>query len=109
MHHVCVHADGEAEELSGHALMASCPPKSYIANHPESPYPHGMPVLPAADLMKLLNFSQGITWAHEDWEVTPIVAWSMILRDARARQLTVDDFRTLLSGLLTKVQCYGYV
>lgn len=98
----------EEAEISGHALMATCPPQSYVDAHPEekSGYPHKMPDLGMPDLMKLLDLSQRLPL---DGEITPIMAWALVRGDERFGELGVQDFEGLKEDLKAKVRCYGYV
>jgi hypothetical protein len=97
----------DGEEVSGHALMASCPPASHIQNNPNVKYPHKMPDIPLLDLQKLFELSTRITLP--DAELTPIQAWAYITRDERFRILSEVDFEDIKQELLRKVRCYGYV
>jgi hypothetical protein len=97
----------DADELvSGHALMATCPPESHIANNPEDPYPHQMPDIQMPDLMKLLDLSNRLPL---DGEITPIMAWAMVLQHPRRGELVKEDIEAVKGDLLAKVRCYGYV
>ena len=97
--------DGENQHISGHALMASCPPESHIINKPKEQYPHQMPDIAPADIMKMLyGTAQRLGLSGE---ITPIMAWKMVLQDERFSQLTKSDFEILKKELLDKVRCYG--
>lgn len=98
--------DGEHEHMCGHALMASCPPASHIINKPEEPYPHKMPDLKTADLMRLLDLSAQLPL---EGEITPVMAWMMVLQSNRVREMTPHDFELVKTDLAGKVRCYGYV
>lgn len=106
MQFLMVRAHDADETVSGHALMASAPPESHIANHPQENYPHQMPDIAMPDLMKLLDLSNRLPL---DGEITPIMAWAMILQDARFGELAKKDFEQIKGDLLAKVRCYGYV
>lgn len=90
--------------VSGHALMATCPPGSHIQSKPEEPYPHQMPDIAMPDLMKLLDLSNRLPL---DGEITPIMAWAMVLREPRFGELSVKDVEGLKGELVGKVRCYG--
>ena len=96
--------DAEDETVSGHALMASCPPEHHIATNPQESYPHQMPDIAMPDLMKLLDLSNRLPL---DGEITPIMAWAMILQDQRLGELSKSDFEGMKANLLAKVRCYG--
>lgn len=102
------HDDNECDHLSGHALMATCPPIDHIMAHPAEPYGHRMPEISKPALVKLLEASAQLP-AMEGGEVPPVQAWLMILRHDKVRLLTVQDFETIQTDLLSKVRCYGYV
>lgn len=104
MQFLMVRAHDAEETVSGHALMASCPPEQHIVNNPDEKYPHQMPDIAMPDLMKLLDLSNRLPL---DGEITPIMAWAMILQDQRFHELTASDVGTLKGDLLAKVRCYG--
>jgi hypothetical protein len=106
MQYLMVRAHDADEHISGHALMATCPPDSHIAAKPEEPYPHQMPDIQMPDLMKLLDLSNRLPL---DGEITPIMAWVMVLQDERLPQLTEADIGAMKTDLLAKVRCYGLV
>ncbi|KAK8243938.1 hypothetical protein HDK90DRAFT_408052 [Phyllosticta capitalensis] len=97
--------DSEAE-VSGHALMTTCPPHSHIANTPKEQYPHKMPDVGTGDLMKLLDLSNRLPVM--EGEMTPVMAWASILTHPRLAELTSDDFAHMKEDLLAKVRCYGF-
>ncbi|MCJ1379730.1 hypothetical protein MMC17_002833 [Xylographa soralifera] len=106
LQYMCVRSNEEADPSpNGHALMASCPPFSHIDQHPEEPYPHKMPDLPKADLLKLLNLSASLPL---DGELTPVMALNMIRTHERYGELTEQDFNALRTDLQTKTRCYGF-
>lgn len=96
----------DGAEISGHALMATCPPESYVAEHPQEPYGHKMPDIGMADLVKLLDLSNRLPL---DGEITPIMAWAGIHSHPRCDELTKEDFEKMKTDLTGKVRCYGYV
>ncbi|TKA75140.1 hypothetical protein B0A49_05297 [Cryomyces minteri] len=105
-HHPSDYADSDQEpQISGHALMATCPPESYVLEHPNDMYPHKMPDMPVPDLMKLLDLSNRLPL---DGEITPVMAWTMILRNERCRELGTQDFELIKQELTAKVRCYGF-
>jgi hypothetical protein len=91
-------------EISGHALMATCPPASHIEAHPDENYPHKMPDLGMADLMTLLDLSNRLPL---DGEITPVMAWAGIRSHPRFWELNTGDFDGLKEDLKAKVRCYG--
>ncbi|GAB7342651.1 hypothetical protein MBLNU457_g0809t1 [Dothideomycetes sp. NU457] len=100
--------DMEYDHMSGHALMATCPPMSHIMDKPGEPYPHQMPDMSKSALMKLLESSAQLP-GIEGGEVTPVRAWWMIIHDERVFGFNKRDFELLKLDLLAKVRCYGYV
>jgi len=105
MQFLCVRSQDSEAEVSGHALMATCPPHSHIVNKPEEKYPHQMPDIGMPDLMKLLDLSNRLPL---EGEITPIMAWAIILRHPTFGQLSKEDFTTVKEDLLAKVRCYGF-
>ncbi|PNS17104.1 hypothetical protein CAC42_3839 [Sphaceloma murrayae] len=107
-HHPMERADDiEHEHMSGHALMASCPPFSHVMEKPGEPYPHQMPTgISKPDLRRLLELSARLP--VDGGELTPVMAWAMILRDERIAQLTAQEIVAVQNDLLTKVRCYGF-
>ncbi|KAI9878430.1 MAG: hypothetical protein M1830_000913 [Pleopsidium flavum] len=102
----CVRSQQEPEaEISGHALMATCPPESHIINHPDVPYPHKTWDVPDVDLMKLLDLSERLPL---DGEITPIMALKIIRNDKRYFELNTRDFEILKDDLKAKIRCYGF-
>lgn len=104
MQYLMVRAHDAEEIISGHALMASAPPDSHIANNPGETYPHQMPDIAMPDLMKLLDLSNRLPL---DGEITPIMAWVMVLKEPRLAELRKADFEGIKGELLGKVRCYG--
>ena len=99
----------------GHALMASCPPDPFLDAHPDIPFGHGQQHtsggqktwdLSKPDLANLLDLSKRL---NLDGEITPVMAWGMVLGHARFSELTSEDFKTICLELGAKVRCYGYV
>ncbi|MCJ1337563.1 hypothetical protein MMC09_002845 [Bachmanniomyces sp. S44760] len=93
---------------NGHSLMATCPPFSHITTDPDTPYPHKMPDIPNADLMKLLQLSQSLPLDVGSGEITPIMALGIIRAHERYGELTRADFGVLMEGLGAKSRCYGF-
>lgn len=102
--------DSEHLHASGHALMATALPYSHVMQKPADPYPHQMPAdLDPSALVKLLDLSARLpaNLYDREGEITPIMAWSMILRDPRLRELDLPDIERIKQNLSTKVRCYG--
>ena len=106
-------------EPCGHALMATCPPEPFAALTPDIPFGHGNVdsahaassgqrtwELSKADLNTLLALSAKL---NLDGEITPVMAWGMVLAHPRLAELTTKDFEQLAEELGSKVRCYGYV
>ena len=100
--------DREWEHMSGHALMATCPPFEHVKARPNEPWPFKMPEIETPDLSKLLALSSRLP-LHHGSEITPIMAWTFIYRHPRLHELTPQDFERVKSELTRKVRCYGYV
>lgn len=92
--------------FSGHALMATCPPPSYIekTTH-EQPYPHKAPDLPHANLSTLLNLSRQLV---TEGQITPIMALQCLKNHKLYSTLRRDDVKIIMDTLNTKVRCYGF-
>ncbi|KAF2252789.1 hypothetical protein BU26DRAFT_515236 [Trematosphaeria pertusa] len=105
MQFLMVRAHDADETISGHALMATAPPEHHIAHHPQENYPHQMPDIAMPDLMKLLDLSNRLPL---DGEITPIMAWAMILQDQKFKELSKEDVQQIKGELLAKVRCYGF-
>ncbi|KAH0498796.1 hypothetical protein TgHK011_006031 [Trichoderma gracile] len=107
----------------GHALMASCPPTPFQDLTPDTPFGHththhhggggcceeplaqGTWELTKADLTTLLDLSQKL---NLDGEITPVMAWGMVLSHSRFAELAPCDFEKISGELLRKVRCYGF-
>ncbi|KAL2866475.1 protein flbB [Aspergillus lucknowensis] len=99
-------ADDEDMPFSGHALMATCPPPSYIANTTsEQVYPHKTYDLPHANLSTLLNLSRQLV---TEGQVTPIMALQALKGHEMYPRLTRDDVKLIIDTLENKVRCYGF-
>ncbi|KAF7890712.1 hypothetical protein EAF00_009027 [Botryotinia globosa] len=117
----CGDADGEF--FSGHALMATCPPEPDMEMHPDIPFGHCLPhshesdglngVVPKqktwdlskSDLANLLDLSKRLDL---NGEITPVMAWGMVLGHPRFLELTDIDLKSMSEELLPKVRCYGF-
>ena len=98
--------DREWEHMSGHALMATCPPLQAVVEAPNEPWPFKMPDLRVPDLTKLLDLSARLPLNHGS-EITPIMAWTRIIRDPRINDLDEHDLERVKVELGSKVRCYG--
>jgi len=99
-----VRSNDEEGEISGHTLMASCPPESHIINHPQVPW------IPqdadnASNLASLYDLSLRL---NLDGEITPVMAWGLVLGHPRFVELVQEDFESLKEDLKGKVRCYGF-
>ncbi|BDD64402.1 hypothetical protein MAP00_009227 [Monascus purpureus] len=104
--YLCRQADDEHMPFSGHALMASCPPPSYISKTtPDQIYPHKTYDLPPANLATLLNLSRQLV---ADGQVTPVMALQYLKAHDMYRTLTRDDIKIIIETLNTKIRCYGF-
>jgi hypothetical protein len=92
--------------FSGHALMATCPPPSYITRTtPDQTYPHKTYDLPLANLSTLLNLSRQLV---TDGQITPIMALQCLKNHELYTTLSRDDVKIIIETLNTKVRCYGF-
>lgn len=60
--------------------------------------------LSKADLATLLDLSKRLDL---DGEITPVMAWGMVLAHPRLAELQLEDFARLTEELGRKVRCYG--
>lgn len=60
--------------------------------------------LSKADLATLLDLSQKL---NLDGEITPVMAWGMVLAHPRLAELNDKDFEKLAEELTSKVRCFG--
>ncbi|KAL5338870.1 hypothetical protein BJX70DRAFT_388295 [Aspergillus crustosus] len=98
--------EDEDMPFSGHALMATCPPPSYIANtSSEQIYPHKTYDLPHANLSTLLNLSRQLV---TEGQITPIMALQALKSHEMYTKLTRDDVKLIMDTLENKVRCYGF-
>lgn len=102
-------------EPCGHALMASCPPKPFNELPPDLPFGSSNVrddtssdqrtwELTKADLSTLMDLSARIDL---DGEITPVMAWGMVMSHPRFMDLELCDLRALTRELGRKVRCYG--
>lgn len=104
-----------SSELSGHALMMTCPSHNTIVNSldnkgmpvdKDARFAHEMPNLPNADLNAMMIASSNLDL---NGEVTPVMALKMIRDDKRYPMMTLAHFESLKEKLKTRSRCYGYV
>ncbi|KAF3063876.1 BZIP-type transcription factor [Daldinia childiae] len=112
-------AQDTSGDAAGHALMASCPPEPFPELSEEIPFgyshTHGdrgeAPSrqrtweLSKGDLSTLLDLS---TKLNLDGEITPVMAWGMVLSHPKLRELKSEDLVRLVDDLKGKVRCYGF-
>jgi len=109
-------SDPEGEIWCGHALMVTCPPEADIEQHPDIPFGHCLPHvnksepqktwdLSKSDLSNLLDLSKRLDL---NGEITPVMAWGMVLAHPRLSELKEKDFKAMSEDLLPKVRCYGF-
>ncbi|KAK4195767.1 hypothetical protein QBC40DRAFT_185037 [Triangularia verruculosa] len=113
-------------EPCGHALMASCPPESFTRMSADVPFGHSSSTpeinshganmngtgeglrtwdLAKPDLATLMDLSQKL---NLDGEITPVMAWGMVVAHPGVTKLTMEDFKRLAGELAGKVRCYGF-
>jgi hypothetical protein len=107
MQMLLVRSEDSDGEISGHVLMATCPPQSHIVQKPDEKYPHKIFDVFGPDLQKLYNLSAPLPMA--ECEVPPIRAWAMIRTHSRFEELSKEDCVALRDELVPKIRCYGYV
>lgn len=62
--------------------------------------------LSKSDLATLLDLSKRL---NLEGEITPVMAWGMVLAHPRVGEMRAEDFARLAEELGGKVRCYGYV
>lgn len=108
--------DHGGAEPCGHALMASCPPEPFPNLTADIPFSsnsnsssgglaNGTWELSKGDLATLLDLSKRLDL---DGEITPVMAWGMVLAHPRLGELRGGDFARLCEELGRKVRCYGF-
>ncbi|KAF1811327.1 hypothetical protein P152DRAFT_419426 [Eremomyces bilateralis CBS 781.70] len=105
MQFLMVRSQDSEGEISGHVLMATCPPESHVAHSPDDQYPHKMPDMSMPELVKLLDLSNRLPL---DGEITPIMAWVTIRKHPRVLEMGKEDFENIKEALTAKVRCYGF-
>jgi hypothetical protein len=109
--------EGDEALYSGHAMMATCPPPTHIANTPavkgglEPTYEHKMPDASTIEaLNNLLNLSQVIRSTHAipGGEVTPVMALQCLRGHRNYQSLTRDDVLRMIESIKGNVRCYGF-
>ncbi|KAG9242046.1 hypothetical protein BJ878DRAFT_426757 [Calycina marina] len=102
----------EGGEPCGHALMASCPPDPFPGE--DIPFGHstghlnGEPKtwdISKSDLAYLLDLSKRLNLGGE---ITPVMAWGMVLSHKRFSELKTEDFSSICLDLGAKIRCYGF-
>lgn len=96
--------------------MASCPPEPFSELTPDIPFGYSNVKngeldsgqrtweLSKGDLNTLLDLSKRL---NLDGEITPVMAWGMVLAHPRLGEMTPKDFKKLTEELCGKVRCYG--
>ncbi|KAK6336326.1 hypothetical protein TWF696_001887 [Orbilia brochopaga] len=97
--------DPNGTSISGHALMASCPPESHMLDNPDVDWGSRTYDLQPSELNALLNLSPKLSLSGE---ITPINAWAIIQAHPNFLQLTRHDFAAIKNELVPKVKCYGF-
>ncbi|ODH45157.1 eukaryotic translation initiation factor 3 subunit D [Paracoccidioides brasiliensis] len=98
--------DEEHETISGHVLMASCPPPTQIISaEPGQMYSTRTYDLPHANLTALLNLSRQLVTGGQ---ITPIMALQYLKSHDTYPSLTREDVRHMMDDLNGKIRCYGF-
>lgn len=98
----------DSAELSGHAMMLSCPPHSVIVDsmgNAKMPYPHDAHAIAPQDFDMMLATANQV---NMNGEVNPFGALNMIRSDDRFPSFTKDEFNMIKMDLQLKSRCYGY-
>ncbi|PGH13053.1 hypothetical protein AJ79_03890 [Helicocarpus griseus UAMH5409] len=108
MEFLCRRAEDDEEDhtISGHVLMATCPPPTEItATEPGQMYPGRTYDLPHANLATLLNLSRQLV---TEGQITPIMALQYLKSHDMYPSLTREDVRHMMDDLNGKIRCYGF-
>lgn len=98
----------------GHALMVSCyseqttgsqNPGDFANVNEETGSSHRGWELTKGDLNTLLDLSQNL---NLHGEVTPVMAWGMVMAHPRFYEMHATDFQRVANELVGKVRCYGF-
>ncbi len=101
--------DTSSTELSGHALMMTCPSRDAIMasyDNPDAHFSLKMPDMPASELNRMMMMSANMDLGGE---VTPVMALKMIRADERYDLMSLTELNELKDQLKAKSRCYGYV
>ncbi|KAJ4150896.1 hypothetical protein LMH87_011624 [Akanthomyces muscarius] len=110
---------GPEGEPCGHALMATCPPVPFKDIPKSTPFAgtDGTPIkqeeapsqgtwqVTKADLSTLMDLSKRLDL---DGEITPVMAWGMIMSHPQFAALSAADVQRIAEELGRKVRCYGF-
>ena len=97
--------DGKNEHISGHALMASCPPPPPLEPFSCDENPVEPLDITRASFANLLGLCEKLPGLKEK-ELPPIKAWAKLKQDERFPRLSAADFQQLQERLLPDVQCH---
>ena len=101
--------DTSSTELSGHALMMTCPSRDEIMaslNNPEAHLPMKMPDMPPSELNRMMMMSANMDLGGE---LTPVMVLKLIRGDERYDLMSLTELNELKDQLKAKSRCYGYV
>lgn len=107
-HPADVPQDGQNEEISGHALMATCPPPTCDRTHATGRNAFEAQPVSKAGLARLFGLSEKLPGLGRE-ELPPIKAWVKLRNDARFPRLNATDFHDLRTHLTPVVKCLRYV
>ena len=102
--------------FSGHALMATCPPVSFVRQTPaaqgglQNTYPHKVPDAPYQDLQTLLDLARKVDFAELalSGQVTPVNAYQALRSHHHYHLLTKEDIVKFVDKIKSYVHCYGF-
>ena len=94
-------------DLSGHALMLTCPPASHYRDNPNDEHYHQLPNASTSSLMRLLEMSFNLPISGD--EMAPVQALEIIRNHERVSELTRSDMEKLQNELFKYMNCYGCV
>lgn len=99
--------NGAPANVANACMRGACPMPNFTSSANgvgNSAAPPRTRELSKADLATLLDLSQKL---NLDGEITPVMAWGMVLGHPRLGELNERDFVKLTEELRSKVRCYG--
>ena len=97
--------DGRNTLISGHALMARCPPPAPLRPFIDNPVNAELSDAEKHTLAKLWGLSDSLPDVNER-DLPIIKAWVKLSEDTRFARLSAEDFQDLKHQLIDTVECF---